>query len=270
VRSESLVLVAAALLRVPSRRLRALALGDQSALRDWLANESASRLAEARRDARLAGEAMLRSGAARIAGRSLYPGGLKALRDPPPFLIVRGTLERTPWPRGVALVGGAKPTPKRRISPEHWLGGDRAGRERIGPGHRCGGARGRPRGRNVTLAYVAHGLGQTYPRPTSRSKRRSWPPEARSLRAASGRSGRLVGAHQTGSPAGRPRRRGRARAEPGGRRSDAHHALRTRPGAAVLHADTPARRSVRRQCAGARAGRARLAWDVDEAASLLR
>jgi predicted Rossmann fold nucleotide-binding protein DprA/Smf involved in DNA uptake len=48
------VLIAAAVLRIPSRRLRALAMGRDDALRDWLANESATRLAEARRDARLA------------------------------------------------------------------------------------------------------------------------------------------------------------------------------------------------------------------------
>lgn len=164
-RSESLVLVAAALLRVPSRRLRALALGDESALRDWLANESATRLAEARRDARLAAEQMLRSGARLVSlADPLYPGGLKALRDPPPFLIVRGTLERSPWAQGVAIVGareaGAEAAAFARALAQRVpapvvsglaLGIDAAAHE----GALEAGSR--------TLAYVAHGLGRTYP-----------------------------------------------------------------------------------------------------------
>ena len=112
-RSEALVLLAAALLRVPSRRLRALALGDDGALRDWLANESAGRLAEARRDARLAAERMLECGARRIGlGDPDYPGWLKRLRDPPAFLIVRGALPRAPWPEGVAIVGSRDADPE--------------------------------------------------------------------------------------------------------------------------------------------------------------
>ena len=114
-RSDALVLVAASLLRVPSRRLRALALGDEGALRDWLANESATRLAEARRDARLAAAHMLAAGARVVSiADPDYPGGLKALRDAPPFLIARGETPRTPWPEGVAIVGSrdAEPEPQ--------------------------------------------------------------------------------------------------------------------------------------------------------------
>ena len=113
-RTEALVLVsAAALLRVPSRRIRALALGEEGALRDWLANESALRLAEARRDARLAAERIEACGArlVSLADRD-YPGGLKRLKDPPPFLIVRGAWPRSPQADGIAIVGSREADPE--------------------------------------------------------------------------------------------------------------------------------------------------------------
>lgn len=164
-RSEALVLLAAALLRVPSRRLRALALGDDGALRDWLANESAGRLAEARRDARLAAERMLECGARLIGlGDPDYPGGLKRLRDPPAFLIVRGALPRAPWPEGVAIVGSRDADPEaaafaaalaaRVAAPVVSglaLGIDAAAHE----GALDAGVR--------TVAYVGNGIGSTYP-----------------------------------------------------------------------------------------------------------
>jgi len=106
-----LVLLAGALLRVPARRLRALALGDESALRDWIVNESATRLAEARRDARLA-NARLEALGARIVplGAPEYPAGLLDLRDPPPFLTVRGALPPRACRReGTAIVGTRAP-----------------------------------------------------------------------------------------------------------------------------------------------------------------
>ena len=101
-----LVLLAAALLRVPGRRIRALALGDDGALRDWIANESATRLAEARRDARLA-LARLEALGARVVslGSPEYPAGLRDLTDPPAFLTVLGTLAAAPWRSGTAIVG---------------------------------------------------------------------------------------------------------------------------------------------------------------------
>jgi len=105
------VLLAAAVLRIPARRIRALALGDESALRDWIVNESATRLAEARRDARSIGERLEREGARLIAlGEADYPVGLRDLKDPPPFLIARGTLPRkSRWREGTAIVGTREP-----------------------------------------------------------------------------------------------------------------------------------------------------------------
>lgn len=90
----ALVLLAAAALGVPPRRLRALALGDEAALRDWIANESAARLAEARRDARAAAARLEQLGARVVTiADSEYPAGLRALRDAPPFLTARGTMK---------------------------------------------------------------------------------------------------------------------------------------------------------------------------------
>ena len=103
---QTLVLIAATLLRVPARRLRALALGDDGALRDWIATESATRLAEARRDARAA-HAKLEALGARIVGLSdpEFPVGLRDLGDPPAFLCVRGTLPARSFRTGTAIVG---------------------------------------------------------------------------------------------------------------------------------------------------------------------
>ena len=161
-----LVLLAAALLRVPARRLRALALGDDGALRDWIANESATRLAEARRDARLA-FARLEALQARVIalGAPDYPAGLRDLRDPPPFLTVRGTLPATSsWRAGTAIVG-ARDADARALSAARGLGS--RGEPPIVSGlargvdaaaHEGALAVGAP-----TYAYVGSGLGVTYP-----------------------------------------------------------------------------------------------------------
>ncbi|HTJ26766.1 MAG TPA: DNA-processing protein DprA [Candidatus Limnocylindria bacterium] len=100
--ARDLPLLAALRLRVPGRALRALAAGDTERLRAWLAGESALRLAEARRDARLDFD-LLASMGARIAVPSddEWPAGFADLRDPPALLSVRGALPRA----GIAVVG---------------------------------------------------------------------------------------------------------------------------------------------------------------------
>jgi DNA processing protein len=156
-------MLSAALLRVPARRLRGLALGDETALRDWIANESAWRLAETRRDVRLLAERIERAEArVLVLGSADYPIGLRDLRDPPPFLIVRGTLAREH--AGTAIVGTR--TPAAEASAYAYALAERA----PGPivsglalgidaaAHRGALAAGIP-----TIAYVAHGLGAVYP-----------------------------------------------------------------------------------------------------------
>jgi DNA processing protein len=163
--SSELVLLAAALLRVPARRLRALARGDDGALRDWIANESALRLAEARRDARLALERVHRCGARVIAlDDPGFPAGLRELSDPPAFVIARGTLARSPWREGTAIVGtreadGEAVATARALAsraPAPIVSGLASGIDAAA--HEGALAAGVP-----TVAYVGHGLGATFP-----------------------------------------------------------------------------------------------------------
>jgi len=145
--------------------MRALALGDDGALRDWIANESATRLAEARRDARLA-LARLEALDARLVvlGTPEYPAGLRDLKDPPAWLAVRGTLGTSPWREGTAIVGS-------RDGDATSLAAARALAGRVAGPVVSGLARGIDTAAHegalaagvATLAYVGSGLGSTYP-----------------------------------------------------------------------------------------------------------
>jgi DNA processing protein len=160
-----LVLIAASLLRVPARRLRALALGDDAALRDWIANESATRLAEARRDAR-ASFARLEALGARVIplGDAEYPAGLRDLCDPPPFLFAIGTLPARGFRAGTAIVGSRDASEEGRAFayelaqrvPGPIVSGLALGIDAAA--HDGALAAGAP-----TIAYVGNGLGATYP-----------------------------------------------------------------------------------------------------------
>jgi DNA processing protein len=160
-----LVLLAAALLRVPARRLRALALGDDAALRDWIANESATRLAEARRDARAA-FARLEALGARVVSLAApdYPPGLRELADPPAFLCVRGTLPRVPWRAGTAIVGTRTPDPA-GLAAARTLGANLSGPvvSGLALGVDAAAHEGALDAGTPTFAYVGTGLGTTYP-----------------------------------------------------------------------------------------------------------
>jgi len=163
---SALVLLAATLLRIPARRVRALACGDDGALRAWLANESATRLAEARRDARLAAARLEALGARLVAlGAGDYPAGLRDLRDPPPFLIVRGVLSRADSCAGTAIIGTREPDEEaeafaRALAHAGVAAPIVSGLARgvDAAAHRGALAAGVP-----TCAYVGHGIGATYP-----------------------------------------------------------------------------------------------------------
>lgn len=100
--ARDLPLLAVLRLRVPVRTLRSLVAGDHGALRKWLAAESALRLAEARRDARLDFDALEALGARIVTPADPdWPPGFADLPDPPAFLTVRGTLPRG----GIAVIG---------------------------------------------------------------------------------------------------------------------------------------------------------------------
>jgi DNA processing protein len=163
--TSPLVLLAAALLRVPGRRMRALARGDDGALRDWIANESATRLAEARRDARLAFSRLEVLGARVIVlGEPDYPAGLGDLKDPPAWLAVRGTLSRSRWREGTAIVG-SREADAASVEAARTIAGRVPGPivSGLARGVDAAAHEGALAAGLATLAYVASGLGTTYP-----------------------------------------------------------------------------------------------------------
>ena len=158
---DELVLLTAAYLRVPGRRLRALVRGEDTALKEWVAGDSARKVAHARHEAREAAQRLARLGAALVTiADPSYPAGLRDLDDPPAFLCVRGALPD----RGLAVVGSRTPPPAaaefaRELASRCAmpvvsglaLGIDAAA-------HHGALDTGTP-----TIAYVATGLGITYP-----------------------------------------------------------------------------------------------------------
>jgi DNA processing protein len=154
------------MLGVPARRLRALALGDDGALRDWIANESAYRLALTRRDVGAVLEAIDRAGAHVVTlADAAFPEGLRDLADPPPFLIVRGTLPPSArGGRGTAIIGSRDADPAAAdfarafaaLCAPPVVSGLAAGIDAAA--HHGALDAGVPQ-----VAYVGHGLGATYP-----------------------------------------------------------------------------------------------------------
>jgi DNA processing protein len=155
------MLLAAARLRVGGRRLRALASGDTDAVARFVQGDSALRLAEARRDARL-DLARLRAVGARLVAFAdpHYPAGLRELRDPPAFLAVRGVLPVG----GIAVVGSRDAHPRALAFARDIV-------RRLGKPLVSGLARGVDAaahgaaldGGLAQVAYVGTGIAQTYP-----------------------------------------------------------------------------------------------------------
>jgi len=158
---NSLVLLTAAHLHVPARRLRALARGEEPSLKEWLESDTARRLAHARRQARESAAKLSRLGASVVTvDAPRYPAGLRDLDDPPALVFVRGTLPQG----GIALIGTRTPTPEARDFAREFarrlnvpiISGLAGGID--GAAHRGALDAGSP-----TVAYVATGLGVTYP-----------------------------------------------------------------------------------------------------------
>lgn len=155
------MLLAAAYLHVPGRRLRALVRGEDESLKEWVAGESARKLAHARHQAREAVQRLAQLGATLVTiADAAYPKGLLDLDDPPPFLTVRGALPAD----GLTIIGSRTP-PQEAVEFAHDLA------------HHCGvpvvsglaagidaaAHRGALEAGSPTLAYVGTGLGVTYP-----------------------------------------------------------------------------------------------------------
>lgn len=158
---DRVVLLAAAYLHVPARRLRALVRGQERDLKEWVAQDKARKVAHARHEAKEALQRLRKLGAQIVTiGDDGYPAGLLDLEDPPAFLCVRGMLPQG----GIAIVGSRTPPAAaaafaRELAAQCGLpvvsglatGVDAAAHH----GALDAGA--------ATVAYVGTGLGVTYP-----------------------------------------------------------------------------------------------------------
>jgi DNA protecting protein DprA len=158
---EQLALLTAAYMHVPARRLRALARGEDSSLKEWLESDSGRRVAHARHQAREAAHTLSALGAFLITiAEARYPEGLRDLDDPPAFLTVRGNLPS----RGIAIIGTRTPPEPARLFAREFSG--RFGEPVVSGlalGIDAAAHRGALDARIPTVAYVGTGLGVTYP-----------------------------------------------------------------------------------------------------------
>jgi DNA processing protein len=155
------VLLAAAYLHIPARRVRALARDQDRDLKEWIVGDTSRKVAHARHQAK-EGLSRLHHLHAKLVpiGSESYPGGLLDLDEPPAFLCVRGTIPAD----GIAIIGSRTPSPEATAFAHDLAaacdvpvvsglarGIDAAAHKgAIGSGH-------------PTIAYVATGLGATYP-----------------------------------------------------------------------------------------------------------
>lgn len=145
--------------------MRALALGDDAALGDWIANESAERLSDARRDARAAHATLEALGARVVAlGDAEYPPGLRDLRDPPAFLCVRGTLPPRGFRTGTAVIGSRDADAEARAFACALAGAVASPIvSGLARGVDAAAHEGALRAEVPTIAYLGNGFGVTYP-----------------------------------------------------------------------------------------------------------
>lgn len=156
-----LVLLAAAYLHVPARRLRALVRGQERDLREWVAGDTARKIAHARHQAKAALQRLAKLGAKIVTiADEEYPRGLRDLEDPPAFLCVRGALPHG----GIAIVGSRTPP-----APAAEFARDLAAHcgmpvvSGLAAGIDAAAHRGALDAGTPTIAYVGTGLGLTYP-----------------------------------------------------------------------------------------------------------
>jgi DNA processing protein len=154
------------MLGVGARRLRLLACGHDAALREWLAGESAYRLALTRRDVGGVLEAIEAAGARIVTlADAEYPEGLRDLSDPPAFLVVSGCLP--PSARGglgTAIVGSRKAAACSEAAAFALAGRCAAPlASGLALGVDAAAHRGALAAGTAQIAYVGHGLGATHP-----------------------------------------------------------------------------------------------------------
>lgn len=158
---DALVLLAAAYLHVPGRRLRALVRGQERDLKEWVAEDTARKVAHARHEAKTAIARLQKLGAQIVTiGEDTYPAGLRDLEDPPAFLCVRGSMPAG----GIAIVGSRTP-PERAAA----FARDLAAAcgmpvvSGLAAGVDAAAHHGALDAGLATVAYVGTGLGVTYP-----------------------------------------------------------------------------------------------------------
>ena len=158
---DHVVLLAAAYLHVPARRLRALVRGQERDLQEWVAEDKARKVAHARHEAKEALGRLRKLGAHIVTiADDGYPAGLLDLEDPPAFLCVRGTLPQG----GIAIVGSRTPP-----GPAAAFARDLAAQcgmpvvSGLAAGVDAAAHHGALDAGAATAAYVGTGLGVTYP-----------------------------------------------------------------------------------------------------------
>ncbi len=155
------VLLAAAYLHLPARRLRALVRGEEAALREWVAEDTARKVTHARHQAKTAAQRLRKLGARLVTiAEDAYPAGLRDLDDPPAFLCVRGALPAG----GLAIVGTRTPPAQAAVFARDL--GSACGSpvvSGLAAGVDAAAHHGALEAGLATVAYVGTGLGITYP-----------------------------------------------------------------------------------------------------------
>jgi DNA processing protein len=159
--SLSTLLLAAAYLHIPNRRICALAHGQDRDLDEWIAVDSSRKVAHARHLAREAIARLARIDAKIIPiGDAAYPAGLLDLDDPPAFLCVRGTLPQD----GIAIVGSRTPPPEAaQFAHDLATACGTPVVSGLARGIDAAAHRGALDAKVATIAYVGTGIGATYP-----------------------------------------------------------------------------------------------------------
>jgi DNA processing protein len=156
-----MVLLAAAYLHVPARRLRALVRGQERDLKEWVAQDAARKVTHARHEAKTALQRLQKLGAQLVTVTSdAYPAGLRDLEDPPAFLCVRGMLPQ----EGVAIIGSRTPPPQAaQFARDLAAACGMPVISGLAAGVDAAAHHGALDAGAATLAYVGTGLGVTYP-----------------------------------------------------------------------------------------------------------
>lgn len=159
--SGQLVLLAAAYLHVPARRLRALLRGQERDLKEWVAQDTARKVTHARHEAKAALQRLHKLGAHVVTiVDDGYPAGLHDLEEPPAFLCVRGTLPTG----GLAIIGSRTPPAQAAaFARELAAACEMPVVSGLAAGIDAAAHHGALDAGLATLAYVGTGLGVTYP-----------------------------------------------------------------------------------------------------------